>query len=67
MSLYNHGVSSAWWQDVARERKKRGKYKESDGLVNREVIFKTNQYESKNKKNRRGGGRNNLLRSYIQK
>lgn len=43
MSLYNHGVSSAWWQDVARERKKRGKYKESDGLVNREVIFKTNQ------------------------
>lgn len=43
MSLYNHGVSSVWWQDVVRERKKRGKYKESDGLVNREVIFKTNQ------------------------
>jgi hypothetical protein len=41
MSLCNHGVSSAWWQNVARERKKRGKYKESDGLVNREVIFKT--------------------------
>ena len=41
MSLYNHGVSSAWWKDVVRERKKRGKYKESDGLVNREVIFKT--------------------------
>lgn len=41
MRLCNHGVSSAWWQDVVRERKKRGKYKESDGLVNREVIFKT--------------------------
>lgn len=41
MSLCNHGVSSAWWKDVVRERKKRGKYKESDGLVNREVIFKT--------------------------
>lgn len=43
MSLYNHGVSSAWWKDVVRERKKRGKYKESDGLVNREVIFKTKE------------------------
>lgn len=43
MSLCNHGASSAWWKDVVRERKKRGKYKESNGLVNREVIFKTNE------------------------